>query len=46
MNLVPYVFRDWTVDSSKARRELEFESSTFAEGARQTLEWYRSIDYV
>lgn len=46
MNLVPYVFEDWIVDSSKARRELEFESSSFAEGARQTLEWYRSIDYV
>jgi dihydroflavonol-4-reductase len=46
MNLVPYVFEDWIVDSSKAKREMEFESSSFAEGARQTLEWYRSIDYV
>jgi dihydroflavonol-4-reductase len=46
INLTPYVFRDWMVDSSKAERELGFTSSTFAEGARRTLDWYRSIGYV
>ncbi|MEW5961794.1 MAG: NAD-dependent epimerase/dehydratase family protein [Chloroflexota bacterium] len=46
MNLVPYVFRDWVVDSSKAERELGFTSSTFAEGVQKTLDWYRSIGYI
>jgi nucleoside-diphosphate-sugar epimerase len=46
LNLVPYVFDDWTVDSSKAERELDFESSTFTEGAQRTLDWYRSIGYL
>lgn len=45
-NLEPYVFNDWVVDSSKAQRELGFQPSTFAEGARQTLAWYRSIGYL
>lgn len=44
-NLVPYVFCDWNVDSSKAIRQLAFNPSTFAEGASQTLEWYRSMGY-
>jgi nucleoside-diphosphate-sugar epimerase len=45
-NLVPYVFRDWLVDSGKAERELGFKPSTFAEGAERTLAWYRSIGYI
>ncbi len=45
-NLEPYVFSDWTVDSDKARCELNFVPSTFTEGARHTLDWYRSIGYV
>ncbi len=45
-NLEPYVFCDWLVDSSKAKRELGFTSSSFAQGAQRTLEWYRSIGYV
>lgn len=44
-NLEPYVFYDWVVDFSKARRELSFTPSTFTQGARRTLEWYRSIGY-
>jgi len=44
-NLVPYVFYDWVVDSSKARQELAFEPSTFNQGASHTLEWYASIGY-
>ena len=45
-NLEPYVFCDWIVDSSKAERELGFSSSTFAEGAQRTLDWYHSIGYL
>jgi dihydroflavonol-4-reductase len=45
-NLKPYVFNDWLVDSSKAKNELELVSSTFEEGAQQTLDWYHSIGYV
>jgi nucleoside-diphosphate-sugar epimerase len=45
-NLKPYVFNDWLVDSSKAERVLGFVPTSFAEGVRQTLEWYRSIGYI
>ena len=45
-NLEPYVFCDWRVDFSKAQRELNFVPSTFAEGAKYTLDWYRSIGYI
>ncbi len=44
-NLIPYVFCDWVVDSSKAQRELSFTPSTFTDGAKHTLEWYKSIGY-
>jgi dihydroflavonol-4-reductase len=44
-NLEPYVFHDWIVDSSKAQKELLFSPSNFHEGARRTLDWYRSIGY-
>jgi dihydroflavonol-4-reductase len=43
INLASYVFHDWVVDSRKARRELMFEPTPFEEGARATIEWYRSI---
>jgi dihydroflavonol-4-reductase len=46
LNLVPYVFEDWHVCSDKARRELGFEPVSFEEGARRTLEWYRSVGYI
>ncbi len=46
LNLVPYVFGDWVVDSSKAERELGFKPSSFAEGAQRTLDWYRSIGFI
>jgi dihydroflavonol-4-reductase len=45
-NLKPYVFNDWTVDSSKAKQALEFRQIPFTEGAQHTLEWYRSIGYL
>jgi dihydroflavonol-4-reductase len=45
-NLEPYVFNDWVVDVSKARCELGFTPTAFVEGARHTLEWYRSIGYL
>ncbi len=40
ITLAPYVFKDWRVCSDKARAELGFAPTPFAEGARQTLEWY------
>ncbi|MFQ5611460.1 MAG: NAD-dependent epimerase/dehydratase family protein [Anaerolineae bacterium] len=43
LNLAPYVFKDWRVDSSKAGRELGFCPTPVEEGVRQTLDWYRSI---
>jgi nucleoside-diphosphate-sugar epimerase len=41
-NLAAYVFHDWQVSSAKTRAELGFVPTPFAEGARQTLEWYHS----
>jgi dihydroflavonol-4-reductase len=43
LNLANYVFGDWAVDSEKARRELDFQTISFEEGARQTLAWYRQV---
>ena len=45
INLAAYVFNDWVVNSSKAVRELGFDSTPFEEGARLTLDWYRSIGF-
>lgn len=45
-NLEPYVFCDWIVDSKKAQRDLGFVPTSFTEGARATLAWYRSIGYA
>ena len=45
LNLAPYVFNDWIVDTTKARRELGFRPVSFVTGARQTLLWYQSIGY-
>ncbi|MBN1954902.1 MAG: NAD-dependent epimerase/dehydratase family protein [Anaerolineae bacterium] len=42
LGLYSYVFYDWRVDSQKARRELGFAPTSFEEGARRTVEWYRS----
>lgn len=41
VNLAHYVFQDWPVSSDKAREELRFRPTSFVEGARATLEWYR-----
>ncbi|MCI0726567.1 MAG: NAD-dependent epimerase/dehydratase family protein, partial [Chloroflexi bacterium] len=46
INMAPYVFQDWIVSSEKARQELGFTPTPFAEGARQTLEWYRQIGFL
>jgi dihydroflavonol-4-reductase len=45
LNLAPYVFCDWVVNSSKAARDLGFAPIPFEEGARRTLAWYRSVGY-
>jgi len=44
INLRSYVFNDWPVSSNKARDELGFRPTSFREGARRTLAWYRSLD--
>lgn len=41
IGLYPYVFCDWRVDIDRARRELGFGPTSFTEGARATLAWYR-----
>ncbi len=46
INLKPYVFQDWVVSSDKARAELDFVPTPFAEGALSTLEWYRQQGMV
>jgi nucleoside-diphosphate-sugar epimerase len=42
VGLKSYVFNDWHVSSEKAKRELGFEPTPFAEGVRQTLAWYKA----
>lgn len=41
INLRTYVFNDWQTTNEKARRDLAFTPTPFAEGARATLAWYR-----
>jgi dihydroflavonol-4-reductase len=43
VSLAAYVFNDWIVNSDKARRDLGFVPTPFEDGARATIEWYRSI---
>ncbi|MFZ1398041.1 MAG: NAD-dependent epimerase/dehydratase family protein [Candidatus Promineifilaceae bacterium] len=40
INMAPYVFQDWHVTYQKAADELGFQPTPFADGAKQTLEWY------
>ncbi|MBN1287288.1 MAG: NAD-dependent epimerase/dehydratase family protein, partial [Anaerolineae bacterium] len=40
INMRSYVMNDWVVSSEKARRELGFVPTPFAEGVRRTLAWY------
>jgi nucleoside-diphosphate-sugar epimerase len=42
MNLRSYVYNNWRVSSDKARRELGFQPTSFREGARRTIAWYRA----
>jgi len=41
VNMTPYVFCDWNTTSDKAQRDLGFVPTSFEEGVRQTLAWYR-----
>lgn len=41
INLAPYVFQDWHVSTQKAQTELGFKPTPFADGAAETLAWYR-----
>ncbi|MCP4425414.1 MAG: NAD-dependent epimerase/dehydratase family protein [Chloroflexi bacterium] len=40
INMAPYVFQDWRVNTAKAQKELDFAPTPFAVGAQKTLEWY------
>jgi dihydroflavonol-4-reductase len=42
LNLANYVFHDWRVSSARAEADLGWQPTPFADGARQTLEWYWS----
>lgn len=46
INMAPYVFQDWLVSSEKARRELGFSPTPFAEGVEMTLKWYWKKDLL
>lgn len=46
INMAPYVFQDWHVSNQKARQELGFEPTPFADGTRQTLEWYWQTGFL
>lgn len=46
VNMAPYVFQDWWVSSEKARQELGFVPTPFAEGAKRTLNWYRQEEIL
>ena len=39
-NLAHYVFQDWHISSQKAQKELSFMPTPFADGAKETLNWY------
>ena len=40
INMAPYVFQDWPISIEKAKKELGFVPTPFADGVHQTLEWY------
>ncbi|MBE0690985.1 MAG: hypothetical protein IH587_12775, partial [Anaerolineae bacterium] len=42
LNLRSYVYNYWRVSGEKARHELAFTPTPFAEGARRTIAWYRA----
>ncbi len=42
MNLRSYVYNYWRVSNEKARIELGFEPTSFEDGARQTIAWYKA----
>ncbi len=44
LNLRHYVFHDWQVDSTKARRALGVEYTPLEDGLRETVAWYLTQD--
>ena len=46
LTLRSYIFNDWRVSNAKAQHELGFQPTPFAEGVRETLEWYREIGFL
>lgn len=46
INLRHYVFPDWRIDSSKARRELGWTPTPIEHGIAATIEWYRKMNLL
>jgi nucleoside-diphosphate-sugar epimerase len=46
INLKNYVFYNWRVSNQKARSQLGFKPTPFAEGIRHTLNWYRETGFL
>ena len=44
LNLRHYVFNNWLVDSSKARRELGFRPTPLRDGLAKTIVWYTTLE--
>jgi dihydroflavonol-4-reductase len=42
INLRSYVYNNWRVSNAKARNELGFSPTSFREGARRTIAWYKA----
>ncbi len=42
MGLRSYVFNDWPVSIEKAKRELNFEPTSFEAGVKKTIAWYKA----
>ena len=40
INMAPYVFQDWRINTAKAQKEMGFAPTPFAIGAAETLKWY------
>jgi nucleoside-diphosphate-sugar epimerase len=42
INMRSYVYNDWRVSNEKARCDLGFAPTSFRDGARRTIAWYRA----
>lgn len=42
INLRSYVYNNWRVSNQRAKHDLDFEPTSFREGAQRTIAWYRA----